>query len=93
MFSKIIPNNPIISIETNVLYGLGKHGDSALTRANKRSPWDTLHPGRKWAVDTIEDARSVEQVQSDLDRHFAVYKPLRDSAELLEAFFAELRQS
>jgi Eco29kI restriction endonuclease len=40
---------PIWNSETGILYGLGKHGDSADTRANKRSPWDTLHPGRPWA--------------------------------------------
>lgn len=33
--------SPIWNSETNILYGLGKHGDSATTRANKRSPWDT----------------------------------------------------
>ena len=38
---------PVWNIETNICYGLGKHGDDALTRANKRSPWDTLHPGRE----------------------------------------------
>lgn len=37
---------PIWNSETNILYGLGKHGDSATTRANKRSPWDTVHSGR-----------------------------------------------
>ena len=47
----------------------------------------------KWADETIDDARSVEQVRTDLDRHFSAYSPLHDSAELLEAFFAELRQT
>jgi hypothetical protein len=36
---------PIWNSETSILYGLGKHGDDATTRANKRSPWDTLHQG------------------------------------------------
>ncbi len=35
--------------EVGICYGFGKHGDSAETRSNTRSPWDTLHPGRKWA--------------------------------------------
>ncbi|HZK66213.1 MAG TPA: DNA cytosine methyltransferase [Chloroflexota bacterium] len=35
--------------ETKICYGFGKHGDDPLTRSNTRSPWDTLHPGRKWA--------------------------------------------
>jgi hypothetical protein len=33
----------------DVIIGFGKHGDSATTRANTRSEWDTLHPGRRWA--------------------------------------------
>ena len=30
--------------------GFGKHGDSYSTRPNRRSAWDTLHPGRPWAT-------------------------------------------
>jgi hypothetical protein len=40
---------PIWNNEVGICYGFGKHGDSATTRSNTRSPWDTLHPGRKWA--------------------------------------------
>lgn len=83
---------PIWNSETNILYGLGKHGDDAATRANKRSPWDTLHPGRRWAAKSIEDARSVDLIINDLRRHFDEHPPVRDRAHLLEAFFAGLRQ-
>lgn len=83
---------PIWNSETNILYGLGKHGDDAVTRANKRSPWDTLHPGRKWAVKSAEDAREPELILSDLIRHFDLHPPVRDQTELLETFFASLRQ-
>jgi hypothetical protein len=83
---------PIWNAEVGILYGLGKHGDAATTRANKRSPWDTLHPGRAWAVDTIEDARTPAQIANDLESHFAKHPVFRDLAGLLEAFFAELRQ-
>jgi Eco29kI restriction endonuclease len=61
---------PIWNNETNILYGLGKHGDDADTRANKRSPWDTLHPGREWAAKTTQDARTPQQIQTDLRQHF-----------------------
>jgi hypothetical protein len=40
---------PVWNNEVGICYGFGKHGDSAETRSNTRSPWDTLHPGRKWA--------------------------------------------
>ncbi|MEK6283723.1 MAG: Eco29kI family restriction endonuclease [Acidobacteriota bacterium] len=40
---------PVWNNEIGICYGFGKHGDSADTRSNTRSPWDTLHPGRKWA--------------------------------------------
>src|SRR5690625_270334 len=42
---------PIWNNEMNICFGIGKHGDSSTTRANQRSPWDTLHPGRPWASD------------------------------------------
>lgn len=40
---------PVWNNEMGICYGFGKHGDAATTRSNTRSPWDTLHPGRKWA--------------------------------------------
>ncbi|MBU1538215.1 MAG: Eco29kI family restriction endonuclease [Alphaproteobacteria bacterium] len=83
---------PIWNSETNILYGLGKHGDDAETRANKRSPWDTLHPGRKWAAKSVEDARDPALILSDLTRHFSYHPPVTDRASLLETFFAGLRQ-
>ncbi len=83
---------PVWNSETNILYGLGKHGDDATTRANKRSPWDTLHPGRGWAAKSIEDARPTDQILSDLGDHFARHPPITDRAQLLETFFAGLRQ-
>ena len=33
---------PIWNKEIKVCYGIGKHGDAATTRANDRSPWDTM---------------------------------------------------
>lgn len=83
---------PIWNNETNLLYGLGKHGDSATTRANKRSPWDTLHPGRAWAAKSTEDARSPDQIVTEVNAHFARHPSYSERAPLLEAFFDELRQ-
>ena len=83
---------PIWNSETNILYGLGKHGDSATTRANKRSPWDTLHPGRAWAVATTEDAKSIEQIDAGLTKHFLDHPAYPDIASVLSSFIEELRQ-
>lgn len=83
---------PIWNSETNILYGLGKHGDTATTRANKRSPWDTLHSGRAWAAATIEDAKSVEQINYELAKHFADYPAYPDLDSVFVTFVEELRQ-
>lgn len=84
---------PLWNNETKLVFGLGKHGDAATTRANKRSPWDTLHPGRKWAEATLEDSRSPEQLDREVEEHFRRHAPVRDQGALLEAFFMELRQA
>lgn len=83
---------PIWNSETNILYGLGKHGDSASTRANKRSPWDTLHPGRAWAAPTTEDAKTVGQIEAELAKHFADHPAYPNLESVLGSFIEELRQ-
>lgn len=84
---------PIWNNETNILYGLGKHGDAAETRGNRRSPWDTLHPGRTWAgSDRLVDARSSDQIVSDLNRHFRATQLFGSIDEVLKEFIDELRQ-
>ena len=85
---------PVWNNETNICYGIGKHGDSAKTRSNKRSPWDTMHPGRKWARDgtPIEDARPRRQIKADLKRHFASVSVFKTDGQVLKSFVDELRQ-
>ena len=84
---------PVWNSETNILYGIGKHGDSAKTRANKRSPWDTLHPGRAWAADTsLVDAKSRQQIRAELKRHFSSHLVYTDIEDVLSEFIEELRQ-
>ena len=84
---------PIWNSETNVCYGLGKHGDDPETRANLRSPWDTLHPGRDWAHrdPKMKDARSKEQIIKDIAEHLAKYPPLDSVDEILNRFLEEMR--
>lgn len=83
---------PIWNSETSILYGLGKHGDDADTRGNKRSPWDTLHPGRAWAARSKEDAKSLTTIASELTRHFAEHPVFPDLEHVLTSFLDELRQ-
>jgi hypothetical protein len=48
-----------------VAFGFGKHGDASSTRKNKRSEWDTIHPGRKWAMtpETIPNDLTAREIQ------------------------------
>lgn len=66
---------PIWNNETGIAFGLGKHGDSAKTRVNKRSPWDTLHPGRKWAKDSPPYDLSVDEIKAQIAEHFKAHPP------------------
>ena len=69
---------PIWNKETKICYGLGKHGDAAETRGNERSPWDMLHPARKWAAGNKPNHRSVAQIEADIAEHFRLYPPVVD---------------
>lgn len=83
---------PIWNREAGILYGLGKHGDDATTRANKRSPWDTLHPGRERAEKSKEDAKSSATIAVELVRHFKEHPVFPDLEHVLTSFFDELRK-
>jgi len=73
---------PIWNKEFKICYGIGKHGDSAQTRGNKRSPWDTMHPGRAWAAATVEDQASQESIVLRIDEHFKKHRPIANKSEL-----------
>jgi len=80
-------------IWNNLVYGFGKHGDAAATRANRRSPWDTLHPGRSWAgALTLVDAKSREQIERELEDHFTSHQVYDDIDSVLKSFVEGLRQ-
>jgi hypothetical protein len=84
---------PIWNSEINILYGLGKHGDAAETRANKRSPWDTIHPGRTWAADVrLSDAKIPERIAEEVSAHFTAHPTFKDLESVLTSFIDELRQ-
>ena len=67
---------PIWNNETSICFGIGKHGDSSETRKNARSPWDTLHPGRKWAADSVPYRFSVDEIKTQIASHFINFPPV-----------------
>lgn len=84
---------PIWNIEIGICYGFGKHGDDPTTRANQRSPWDTLHPGRDWAHRdaNMKDARPLKQIVEDIREHLMRHPPLLTVDEILKNFLNEIR--
>ncbi len=83
---------PIWNSETKICFGLGKHGDSSSTRANKRSPWDTLHPGREWADSSEENQKSYEQIVQQIAHHLEKNRPHVDIREIFDQFMKDMRQ-
>ena len=81
---------PVWNNEIKVCYGIGKHGDDPGTRENGRSPWDTLHPGRPWAIN--EPQKSVEQILAEISRHYEETPPFREQSDVIRHFIAGLRQ-
>lgn len=75
---------PIWNKEIKICYGIGKHGDSASTRRNKRSPWDTIHPGRAWAAATREDQLPRQVIEKNIRQHFDDHPPILDQAALFK---------
>lgn len=62
---------PVWNKEVKICFGFGKHGDKAETRANKKSPWDTLHPGRSWAEENAPFDKSESEIIADIKDHYA----------------------
>lgn len=84
---------PIWNSEMGICYGFGKHGDSPETRANLRSPWDTLHPGREWAHRdrNMKDAKPKNQILGEIQEHLAQNPPVGSIDEVLKRFLEEMR--
>lgn len=76
---------PIWNKEVGIVHGFGKHGDSAKTRGNKRSPWDTMHPGREWAADTKENQVERAGIEANIAEHFRVHPPIQDLLRLQQS--------
>ncbi|EQD49961.1 Restriction endonuclease, type II, Eco29kI [mine drainage metagenome] len=85
---------PIWNSEIRICWGIGKHGDSADTRKNKRSPWDVLHPGRDWALDVIlKDKMSPEKIAARIAKHLASNPPYRDRDHIIQQILSSFSQN
>jgi hypothetical protein len=74
---------PVWNKEMKVCYGFGKHGDAPTTRTNRRSPWDTIHPGRHWAGEGNQPNEfTPQQILKRIAEHF----------RSLEQHYAELKR-
>ncbi|SDH48963.1 MULTISPECIES: Eco29kI family restriction endonuclease [unclassified Duganella] len=83
---------PIWNSETKICFGLGKHGDSSDTRGNKRSPWDTMHPGREWASATTENQKAPETIIEQISAHLTEHQPYADIHEIFKRFTEDMHQ-
>ena len=84
---------PIWNAETKACWGMSKHGDAASTRANKRSPWDVVHPGRAWALDErLVDSLSPAEIEGRITSTLQRVPARLDHAALLEEMLAGFRQ-
>lgn len=84
---------PVWNSETKACWGMSKHGDAATTRANKRSPWDVVHPGRSWALDTrLVDSLTPDEIAQRIDATLERAPVRRDHATLLEEMLEGFRQ-
>jgi hypothetical protein len=82
---------PLWNRETQIIYGFGKHGDSAETRKNRRSPWDTLHSGRAWADATTEDAKTADEIAVEVAGHFAKHPVVANLENVLESLLDNIK--
>lgn len=82
---------PVWNNETAILYGVGKHGDSSETRSNNRSPWDIVHPGRKWAENNPA-SKTLEQITSEVSEHFRCSKVFSSTEDVFSAFADAIRR-
>ena len=84
---------PIWNNQVGICYGFGKHGDDPKTRANLRSPWDTLHPGRDWAHrdPNMKNAKPADQISAAIETHLAATPTVVSIDEILRRFLNEMR--
>lgn len=85
---------PIWNSEIRICWGISKHGDSAETRSNKRSPWHVIHPGRSWALaEILEDKMSPEVIVARIAGHMAANPPYRGRVHIVREILSSFAQN
>jgi hypothetical protein len=85
---------PVWNNEVGICWGISKHGDAAKTRANKRSPWDVMHPGRAWAMsEDLEDKMSQDVIIEKINEHFDATPPYRSRVRIVRDFLSVFAQN
>lgn len=64
-------SHPIWNMQVD---GFGNHDPGKGRYLQQRSAWDTLHPGRSWAIKCQPYMRTTQQIIDDLKRHLAEQK-------------------
>lgn len=83
---------PVWNSETRICWGISKHGDTE-ARSNDRSPWDVLHPGRKWAMlPKLRNSREPQQIIDSIANHFGTNPAFKDRDEIIDRFMAAFAQ-
>ncbi|HRX54582.1 MAG TPA: Eco29kI family restriction endonuclease [Verrucomicrobiales bacterium] len=80
---------PIWNKEVKICFGIGKHGDSSKTRANKRSPWDTMHPGRHWAASSSKNQMERGEIEARIADHFKENPTIKNKDDLYQMLSLE----
>jgi len=55
-----------LPVWNTLLDGFGNHDPGGRRAAQFRSPWDTVHPGRRWAARLASHPRTAEEIIADL---------------------------
>lgn len=85
---------PIWNNEVGICFGIGKHGDSAGTRKNLRSPWDTMHPGRPWAGSSeLKNQKTQQQIAAELLVHFKEHPPIKRNSQAIQIMLEQMTQT
>jgi hypothetical protein len=85
---------PVWNNEVGICWGISKHGDAAKTRANKRSPWDVMHPGRAWAMsEVLEDKMSPSFILERIGEHFKANPPYKTRVRIVREFLSAFSQN
>jgi hypothetical protein len=58
-----------------IVEGFGKHASGAGRAAGRRSMWDTIHPGRPWALAEQPRAETAEEILVEITAFFAQKTP------------------